>query len=90
MLAGVSQGAVSILLTSAAQEQVANDVLGRVMGLIALVDRGAHATGLLLIAPLFAVVAAPSMFAAAAVAIPLLGVAGAIVAQRLELGTKSL
>jgi len=84
LVAGLSQGAVSILLTSAAQEQVANQVLGRVMGVIAFVDRGAHATGLLLISPLFALFAPPSIFAAAAVAIPLLGVTGAVVAQRLE------
>ena len=84
LVAGVSQSAVSILLTSAAQERVADDVLGRVMGMIALVDRGAHATGLLLITPLFAIFAPASMFAAAAVAIPLLGVAGAALAHRLE------
>jgi hypothetical protein len=59
------------------------------MGVIALVDRGAHATGLLLISPLFALFAPSSMFAAAAVAIPLLGVSGALVAQRLEQRTRA-
>jgi hypothetical protein len=38
----------------------------------------------LLISPLFAIFAPASMFAAAAVAIPLLGVTGAAVAHRLE------
>jgi hypothetical protein len=83
-VAGISHSAVSILLTSAAQERVADDVLGRVMGVISLVARGAHASGLLLISPLFAIIAPASMFAAAAVSIPLLGVAGAVVAQLLE------
>lgn len=83
-VAGISHSAVSILLTSAAQERVADDVLGRVMGVISLVARGAHATGLLLISPLFAIIAPGSMFAAAALSIPLLGVAGAVVAQLLE------
>jgi hypothetical protein len=83
-LAGVGHGATSILLASAAQEQIADETLGRVMGLIVLVDRGAHAAGLLLISPLFAIVPAPAMFAAAAGVIPLLAVAGAAAAARLE------
>jgi MFS family permease len=80
--AGLAQGAALVLLTSAAQEQVPDRVLGRVMGLISLTHRGAHATGLLLVAPLFAVVAAPTVFAGAALALPLVGVAGALAATR--------
>ena len=59
-----------MLINSAAQEEVPDGLLGRVTGLVSLVHRGAHATGLLLVSPLFAVIAAQSVFAAAAVAIP--------------------
>jgi DHA3 family macrolide efflux protein-like MFS transporter len=79
-LSGLGQVGGSILLRSAAQEQVADDVLGRVMGVISLVYRGAHATGLILVSPLFVVVAPRAMFAAAAVAIPLFGIVGASLA----------
>ena len=65
-----------VLLYSAAQEDVPDAVLGRVVGLISLVHRGAHATGLLLMAPLFAVLATRSVFVAAAIALPLVGLAG--------------
>jgi len=83
-LSGLGQVGASILLRSAAQEQVADDVLGRVMGVISLVYRGAHATGLLLISPLFVVVAPRTMFAASAVAIPLFGIAGAALTLYVE------
>jgi MFS transporter, DHA3 family, macrolide efflux protein len=79
-VAGMGQGAALVLVNSAAQESVPDGVLGRVSGLISLVHRGAHATGLLLVAPFFAVASAPSMFAAAALAIPLAGAVGATVA----------
>lgn len=75
---GLGQGAAWVLANAAAQEQVPDRFLGRVMGLIALVHRGAHATGLLFIAPLFAIVEPTIVFAAAAVTIPsasLLGLA---------------
>jgi DHA3 family macrolide efflux protein-like MFS transporter len=79
-VAGIAEGAARILLTSAAQEQIPNDVLGRVMGVISLVHRGAHATGLLLISPLFAVFAPRGIFAGAALAIPAVGTIGATLA----------
>ena len=79
-IAGIAEGAARILLTSAAQEQIPNDVLGRVMGVISLVHRGAHATGLLLISPLFAVFAPRAIFAGAALAIPAVGTIGATLA----------
>src|SRR3989442_3407318 len=79
---GLGQGSAVILINSAAQEEVPDAVLGRVSGLISLVHRGAHATGLLFVAPLFAVVAPRSVFAGAALALPLVGLAGAIVAGR--------
>jgi MFS family permease len=77
-LSGLSATGASVLLTSAAQERVSNDVLGRVMGLIALVSRGAHATGLLLVSPLFAIFSPKAMFAAAALAIPIVALTGFI------------
>jgi MFS family permease len=79
---GIGQGAAWVLVNSAAQEEVPDQLLGRVTGLIALVHRGAHATGLLFVSPLFAFVSPPSVFAAAAVAIPLTGLAGLFVSAR--------
>jgi MFS family permease len=73
---GSIQASVLVLLYSAAQEEVPDALLGRVTGLISLVHRGAHATGLLLIGPLFAVLATRSVFIAAAIALPLVGLAG--------------
>ena len=51
-----------MLLNSAAQEEVPDAVLGRVLGVISFVHRGAHATGLLLVAPIFAIAAARPIF----------------------------
>jgi MFS family permease len=82
LVCGVGQGSSWVLINSAAQEEVPDRFLGRVMGLISLVHRGAHATGLLLVSPLFAFVAAPDVFAAAAIAIPLTGLAGLAVSAR--------
>lgn len=75
-ISGAIQAAVLILLYSAAQEDVPDAVLGRVMGLISLVHRGAHATGLIFVGPLFAILATRSVFVGAAVALPLVGLAG--------------
>src|SRR5205814_7721529 len=72
-----------VLLNSAAQEEVPDAVLGRVLGLISFVHRGAHATGLLPVAPLFAIAAARPLFGAAAGATALVGLAGVLVATRL-------
>jgi MFS family permease len=71
-----------VLLNSAAQEQVPDAVLGRVLGVISFVHRGAHATGLLLISPLFAVAAARPLCAAAACATAAVGMIGVGVASR--------
>ena len=84
LVAGIAQGSSWVLINSAAQEEMPDRYLGRVTGLIALVHRGAHATGLLLIAPLFAVAAPAGVFAAAAVAIPLTGIAGLLVSRGAE------
>jgi MFS transporter, DHA3 family, macrolide efflux protein len=70
-VAALGESSAVVLLNSAAQEDVPDRVLGRVMGLISLVHRGAHATGLLLIAPLFAVLEPELVFVAAALTVPL-------------------
>jgi hypothetical protein len=84
---GLGQGSAVVLINSAAQEDVPDALLGRVSGLISLVHRGAHATGLMFVSPLFAVVAPRSVFAGAALALPLVGLAGAAVAARAEART---
>jgi hypothetical protein len=77
VLAGAVSGAIQaglmILLYSAAQEEIPDTLLGRVVGLISLVHRGAHATGLLLMGPLFTVAATRTVFWAAAISLPLVG-----------------
>ena len=83
-VSGLGQVAAATLLRSAAQERIADDVLGRVMGMIELIYRGAHATGLMLVSPLFVVVAPRTMFAASAVAIPIFGIIGAMLAGYAE------
>jgi MFS family permease len=80
--AATGQSTAVVLLNSAAQEEVPDSVLGRVLGVISLTHRGAHATGLILVSPLFAFVAARSVFAAAAVAVPLVGLAALAAANR--------
>jgi hypothetical protein len=74
--AGLGQGSALVLLQAAAQEEIPDGVLGRVMGLVSLVHRGAHATGLLLVSSLFAFVDPQAVFAAAAVAIPAMALGG--------------
>jgi MFS family permease len=79
LAAAVGQSSAVVLLNSAAQEEVPDSLLGRVLGFISLTHRGAHATGLLLVSPLFALVAPRAVFAGAAVALPLVGLVGAAV-----------
>ena len=81
---GLGQGSAVVLINAAAQEEVPDAVLGRVSGLISPVHRGAHATGLMFVSPLFAIVAPHSVFAGAALALPLVGLAGAAVGARAE------
>jgi MFS family permease len=80
--AALGQSTSVVLLNSAAQEDVPDHLLGRVLGLISLTHRGAHATGLLLISPLFAFVAARAVFGAAAIVVPLVGLAALALATR--------
>jgi MFS transporter, DHA3 family, macrolide efflux protein len=79
---GAGETVSYVLLTSAAQEEVPDAVLGRVLGVISFVHRGAHASGLLLVAPLFAVAAVRPLFAIAGCVTAAVGVAGAVVAVR--------
>jgi MFS family permease len=81
--AALGQSSSLVLLNSAAQEEVPDAVLGRVLGVISFVHRGAHATGLLLVAPLFAVAAAQPLFGAAGCVTAAIGITGAALAVRL-------
>jgi transmembrane secretion effector len=81
-LAGIAQSSAMVLVFAAAQESVPDAVLGRVVGLISLVRTGAHATGLLLLSPFFAVLAPGTVFAAAGAAIALAGLGGLAFATR--------
>ncbi len=80
--AATGQSTALVLLNSAAQEEVPDGVLGRVLGVISLTHRGAHATALLFVSPLFAFVAPRAVFGAAAVAVPLVGLVGLGLATR--------
>jgi MFS transporter, DHA3 family, macrolide efflux protein len=82
---GAAESSSYVLLNSAAQEEIPDEVLGRVLGVISFVHRGSHATGLLFVAPLFAVVAARPLFAVAAVAVALVGLAGAFATRKVAL-----
>jgi hypothetical protein len=80
--AATGQSTSVVLLHSAAQEEVPDSLLGRAIGVISLTHRGAHATALLFVSPLFAFVAARVVFGAAAVAVPLVGLIALAVAAR--------
>lgn len=81
-VAGVGQTTSWVLLNSAAQEEVPDAQLGRVLGVIGLTHRGAHATALVFVAPLFVVATAPHVFYGIALAAPLAGLIGLAVAAR--------
>jgi MFS family permease len=80
---GAAESMSDVLLNSAAQQEIPDEVLGRVLGVISFVHRGSHATGLLLVSPLFAIAAARPLFAIAAFAVAIVGLTGAAVAARL-------
>ena len=71
--AATGQSTSVVLLNSAAQEEVPDHLLGRVLGAISLTHRGAHATGLMFVSPLFLLASAPAIFGGAAIAVPLVG-----------------
>jgi len=79
--AATGQSSSVVLINSAAQEEVPDSVLGRVLGVISLTHRGAHATGLMFVSPLFAFVAARAVFGASAIAVPLVGLTAAVAAR---------
>ena len=83
---GAAESMSDVLLNSAAQEEIPDEVLGRVLGVISFVHRGSHATGLLLVSPLFAVAAARPLFGVAAFASAIVGLTGAAIAARLTRG----
>lgn len=83
VFSGLGHSAAIVLAYSAAQQDVPDRFLGRVVGLISLVHRGAHATGLIFVAPLFAIFAPGTVFAAAALVLPVLGLGGAVAALAL-------
>jgi DHA3 family macrolide efflux protein-like MFS transporter len=80
--AGTGQSTAVVLINSAAQEEVPDHLLGRVLGVISLTHRGAHATGLMFIAPLFLLTSAPAVFGGAAIAVPLVGLIGLAIGAR--------
>jgi hypothetical protein len=80
--AATGQSTSVVLLNTAAQEEVPDNLLGRVLGAISLTHRGAHATGLLFVSPLFAFVAARAVFGASAIAVPLVGLTALAIASR--------
>ena len=71
--AATGQSSAVVLVNSAAQEEIPDRLLGRVLGVISLTHRGAHATGLMFVAPLFLVASAPLVFGGVALAVPLVG-----------------
>jgi DHA3 family macrolide efflux protein-like MFS transporter len=79
--AATGQSSSVVLINSAAQEEVPDSMLGRVIGVISLTHRGAHATGLMFVSPLFAFVAARAVFGASAIAVPIVGLTAAIAAR---------
>jgi MFS transporter, DHA3 family, macrolide efflux protein len=83
LCSGAAESLSYVLLNSAAQEAIPDAVLGRVLGVISFVHRGSHATGLLLIAPIFAIADARPIFAVSSVAVALIGLAGVAVASRM-------
>ena len=82
--AALGQSSAVVLINSAAQEEVPDSLLGRVLGVVSLTHRGAHATGLLLVSPLFAFTAARAVFAGSAIAVPVVGLAGLALAVALR------
>jgi MFS family permease len=87
--AATGQSTSVVLLNSAAQEEVPDSLLGRVVGVVSLTHRGAHATALMLVSPLFAFVAARAVFGAAALAVPLVGLIALAVAARADATRRS-
>jgi MFS family permease len=71
---GIAAGATLVLVITATQESVPDAALGRAMGIVTLATYGAKPIGLLLIAPLYAVVGTRTMFLAGGVVVAVAGV----------------
>jgi len=84
--AGSAQTSAVVLLNAAAQAEAPDAVLGRVTGLVSLVHRGAHATALLLVSPLYAIFAPSQVFVGAGITLAALGVGGAFWPRKKGLG----
>lgn len=67
-LVGVGSGAALVLLTTAAQESVPEEALGRVMGVVLVASAGSKPLGLLLLAPLYTVFGLGTVFVAGGLA----------------------
>jgi MFS transporter, DHA3 family, tetracycline resistance protein len=72
---GVANGAALVLVTTAAQQSVPDELLGRVMGIVFLANVGAKPVGLLLVAPLYTLVGVRTMFVAGGIVAALAGTA---------------
>jgi predicted MFS family arabinose efflux permease len=72
---GIATGATLVLVISATQESVPDAALGRAMGIVTLAMYGAKPLGLVLIAPLYAVVGSRTMFLAGGVVAAIAGLA---------------
>jgi hypothetical protein len=85
---GVAAGAPLVLLTTAVQQSIPDELLGRVLGVVFVANVGAKPLGLLLIAPLYGIVGVRAMFvagglvAASAALASTLAVAGATTRAR--------
>jgi hypothetical protein len=83
MAVGAATSAALVLLTSAAQESVPGESLGRVLSLIYLANVGSKTIGLIAFGPLFTVVGAKAMFdAGGAVMLVAAPAAAALVARQ--------
>ena len=69
----MANGAALVLVTTAAQQSVPDELLGRVMGIVFLANVGAKPVGLLLVAPLYTLVGVRTMFVAGGIVAALAG-----------------
>jgi MFS family permease len=79
---GATAAASIVLITSAAQESVPVESLGRVLGLVYLANAGSKPLGLLALGPLFTVVGVKTMLDAGGAAILLAAVVGTLRIRR--------
>lgn len=85
---GATAAASLVLITSAAQESVPADSLGRVLGLVYLANAGSKPLGLLVLGPLFTVVGVRTMLDAGGAAILVAAVVGTLRIRRSTLAVR--